>query len=398
MTSLTRHDQAMLRGQRSVPAISRLGGGTLSTVADNQPYRAVGSDAVVYQLRQATGKVIGLRCWLEGEVPPELGERYRALGKAETLRQLRTAANSPIISSISYFSDRLQVEAENLQSETRPVVALDWLMGPTVLAAVDRACKASDSGYLAALAEAWRRAVTAATEVGFVHGDLAPDNAILRPKEGVAFVDYDTAWWPGAPSIPTLGPAAAYAHPHGGPASPGAADDFASYLIYVSLRILAIRPGLRGEHGQPSTVKGAALLFQPRDLASPDGSPLFGKLRVIDDPSIQGLVGLLREICLGDSTAAPAFADAIDLAANVARSRGSDLSARAVPGPGRFADLKCSSGSARDRIPWHRSAARRPASRYGAHRKRVAEVSAVVASRAPCRPFPGNTEWRPCRR
>src|SRR3954471_23098529 len=98
MTSLTHHDQAMLRGTRSVPAISRLGGGTISTVGDNQPYRAVGADAVVYQLRQATGKVLGLRCWLTDAGSPEVLDRYRFLGKPETLRNLRSVQYSPIVS------------------------------------------------------------------------------------------------------------------------------------------------------------------------------------------------------------------------------------------------------------------------------------------------------------
>lgn len=345
MTVLTRTDQSMLRGPRSVPAITRLGGGTVSTIGEAQPYRVLGTEAVVYQLRQATGKVLALRCWLNDLVEPELIERYRALSRPETLRGLHEVPNSPIVPALTIYSDGITLEADDLHSEAKPVVVMDWLMGPTVLAAVDRAAKASDTGYIGALASAWRRAAMAAAEVGFVHGDLSPENAILRPKEGIAYIDYDTAWWPGAPSLPKLNGSAAYTHPRQRAISPEQADNFAAYVVYVSLRILAVWPALRAEHGQPATVKGAGLLFQPKDLASPDGSVLFGKLRVLDDPIIRGLVGMLREFCLGEATAVPAFGEALNLAARLAEAQPFDAAPPPVR-PGRVGSVLSSATTA----------------------------------------------------
>lgn len=321
MTLQTLYDSAMLRGPRSVPVIGRLGGGVLATVSEGQPFRAAGARAVVYQLRQPTGKVLGLRCWLDDQVPAGVAERYRALGTPETLRLLHEVARSPIVKAISYHADGVSIEGESLRSESRPVVALDWLMGPTLLAAVDRACRAQDMTYLVALANAWRDAVAASTAIGFIHGDLAADNAIVRPQEGIAFVDYDTAYWPDAPSIPDLDPTPAYRHPRGLTSNPNRADDFAALIVFASLRILAVWPELRGENGQPATVKGAGLLFQPRDLINPDGSTLFGKLRVLDEPFVQGLVAIVREACLADPDHVPPFAKALELAGNIRRRR-----------------------------------------------------------------------------
>jgi phosphotransferase family enzyme len=318
MTLQTLYDAAMLRGPRSVPLLGRLGGGTIATISESQPFRVIGSNAVVYQLRQATGKVVALRCWLNDEIPPELIERYRALGHPSTLRRLHGVERSPVIGAISLHADGVVIEAEDLGSSTRPIVVLDWLMGPTVMAAVDRACRSQDTGYLAALAQTWRGAVSAAGRVGFVHGDLTADNAIVRPKEGIAFVDYDTAYWLDAPSVPRLDPAVSYRHPRGITSRPGHADEFAALLIYVSLRVLAVWPELRAEHGQAATMRGAGLLFQPRDLSHPDGSQLFGKLRVVNDSQVQGLVGILREACLAHPDEIPTFAESLTLAANVA--------------------------------------------------------------------------------
>ena len=320
MTIQTHYDSAMLRGPRSVPVIARLGGGTIATVGDNNPFRVAGNEAVVYQLRQATGKVLALRVWLADEIDPDLVARYRALGSPELLRTFRSIEHSPIVHTLAYHSDAVLVESDDGLPANRPMVVLDWLMGPTILAAVDRACRANDGTYLKALANAWRLAMIASRAAGFVHGDLTADNAIVRPKEGIAFVDYDTAYWHGAPSVPEYVQSPAYRHRGGLPAAPDHADDFSALLIYTSLRVLAVWPNLRLEHGQPSTVKGAGLLFQPRDLANPDASPLFGKMRVLNDPAVLGLVSVLREASMADQNEVPSFAEALELAEHIART------------------------------------------------------------------------------
>src|SRR5688500_1134534 len=127
MTLITQYDNAMLRGARSVPVVGRLGGGALATVSEGQPFRAIGADAVAYQLRQPSGKVIALRCWLSDLTPPGMAERYRALGDPETLRQLHGPARAPIVRSISFHADGISIERDNLRSAVRPVVALDWV-------------------------------------------------------------------------------------------------------------------------------------------------------------------------------------------------------------------------------------------------------------------------------
>ena len=274
----------------------------------------------MYQLRQSNGKVAALRCWLRDETPPELIARYRALGDPATLKLLTKPQHSPIVTRLAIHADGVVIDPGDGSHVTRPVVVLDWLMGPTMLAAVDRACRARDTTYLSALANAWSAAMAKSAEVGFVHGDLTADNAIVRPKEGIAFVDYDSAYWPGVPSLPSLDPALAYRHPRGLTTRREHADDFAALLVYASLRLLAVWPELRVEHGQPATVRGAGLVFQPRDLAHPDGSPLFGKLRVLNDPTALGLTSILREACLTDPDDIPSFRESLELAGNVAES------------------------------------------------------------------------------
>jgi hypothetical protein len=318
-----------------------------------------------------------LRCWLESDIPTGLLARYRALGEPDMLRRLHSGERTPIIASLALHADGVHIEAEGLHSTTRPVVVLDWLMGPTVLAAVDRACRAGDTAQLLALANAWSAAVAAAADVGFVHGDLAPDNAIVRPREGIAFVDYDSAYWPEAPSVPVLDSTPAYRHPRGYPQDPSRVDDFAALLIYVSLRITSVWPELRAEHGQPATVKGAGMLFQPRDLAYPDGSALFGKLRVLNDPEVRGLVSILREACLSEPDSIPTFREASALAANVVHGSFPHL---AAPKSGRVTSLLASAATV----------VRETAGR-GTDRLRASSVAPVPEQQWPER----QRNWRP---
>jgi hypothetical protein len=133
--------------------------------------------------------------------------------------------------------------------------------------------------------------------VQFVHGNLSGDNAMVRPREGIALVDYDTAYWPGAPVLKHIEARPGYRHPKGVPADPDRRDDFAALVIYTSLRTLAAWPELRDEHGDPASRLGGVLLFGAQDLANPDGSALFGKVRVLDDPEVQALIASLREAC-----------------------------------------------------------------------------------------------------
>jgi hypothetical protein len=169
------------------------------------------------------------------------------------------------------------------------------------------------------LAEGWRAACVACAELGFVHGDLNGDNVVVRQAQAITLVDYDTALWPGAQSIPSPSSNPAYRHPRGATTDAVRRDEFAAFVIYASLRILSRWPELRDDHGDPPQERGGSLLFRSRDLASPDGSALFGKIRVLDDPFIQSLGGILRETCRGKPDETPSFVDALAMANNVAR-------------------------------------------------------------------------------
>lgn len=320
MPTLTLLDDAMLRANRMVPAVNRLGGGTIAMAGSSQPWRVVGNSAAVYQLRQSSGHVIALRCFLSDDLDPTLDERYRALANDSQLRRVRSAPHSPIVPNLGYFSEGLTFPGSDFRSTHLPLVTMDWVMGPTLIAAADRAARATDRNYLIALAAAWLTAIDTLADGQFAHGNLTGDNALVRARDGIALVDYDTASWPGSPKPSVADQLPGYRHPRGIASKPERRDDFTAFLIYTSLRVLGQWPELRQEHGDPPSKHGGFLIFSPKDLANPDGSKLFGKLRVIDDPEVQALIGILREICLVKVDDVPTFREAVDAAVHVARS------------------------------------------------------------------------------
>ena len=64
-------DAAMMQPPRSVPAVRRLGGGLIRMNDAGRPVRAVGRDAVVYELRTPTGRILVLRCFLRPDAQRE---------------------------------------------------------------------------------------------------------------------------------------------------------------------------------------------------------------------------------------------------------------------------------------------------------------------------------------
>jgi len=326
MPTLDDLDAAMLRPARSAPAISRLGGGTVLLAGTDQPWRVVGRSAAVYQLRQPGGRTLALRCPLADPeaLDPGLAERYRALAVAPALAPLR-AAGGPLVDRIAVFPQGLALPAHDFRSTSHPVIAMDWVPGPTLLAAADRAARAGDGSTLEALAESWAAAIAALAGAGFSHGDLAADNALVPPGEGVVLVDYDQSAWSGSPDPPPSGefgppvPGPGYAHPSPETPAGGKRDHFPALVVYASLRLLARWPELRQEHGDPAGRGGGVLLFAAGDLADPHGSPLFARLDELDDPIGRELTAVVREACRERPGATPPLAEIVSRLRRVER-------------------------------------------------------------------------------
>jgi hypothetical protein len=256
----------------------------------------VGRDAVVYELRMPTGRIVALRCHLQPDPQRDiaLAERYSALGGDPRLEELR-GPHGALPRGIRWVAEGIALPGPDLRQMTLPIAAMERVPGRTLARMVDRLCRERQTDPLTLLADGWLATAVALDMAGFSHGDLAPDNIIVRPDGTMALVDLDSALWPGSPvaAARTEG-TPGYAHPRGVPRDPARRDHFPALIIWASLRMLARHPELRDRWGESPDRHGAALLWSPDDLRRPGGSPLFAALSALNDATLAPLFEVVR--------------------------------------------------------------------------------------------------------
>jgi hypothetical protein len=296
MPELSDLDAAMMQPALSVPAVRRLGGGSIRLNDNARPLRVEGRDAVVYELRTPSGRILALRVLLRPNVRRNrtLAERYAALRTDPRLESLR-GTSAPLPRDIQWIAEGIAFPGPDLQRIAVPLMAMERVPGRTMAHAVDRLCREGQSEPLALLADRWLETAATLERSGFTHGDLAADNLIVRPDGTIAVIDLDAAFWPSCPVAPEPSVTApGYTHPSGAPHDPTQRDRFPALMLWSSLRILAHHPELRERWGDHPDRYGASLLWSQDDLRRPERSPVFTALEALDDASLQPLLEIVR--------------------------------------------------------------------------------------------------------
>ncbi len=322
MPTLESLDAAMLAPDRWVIALPRLGGGQIAATG-RQLFRLAGTDAAVYQLRQANGRALALRVPYTDTLNPTIADAWRRIGTDPALAPLRDGKSAILVGDTQLVPDALIVPGPDSRLKRYPLMAMSWVMAPTLLTTVIRAAAASDGAYIGQLATAWAGTVDRLQTASFAHGDLTGDNILVRPGIDLALVDYDTAEWPGHVAGPLTRSPSAYTHPRAN-ASVGARarDPFAALLIYTSLRVLAEHPELRASHGDDGTRPNGALLFSTWDLQNPGSSELMGQVRQLTrDPATLNALTRLIETCATTPEDIPTLAEILRPRSAAATSR-----------------------------------------------------------------------------
>ncbi len=301
-------ENALRTPNRFAPGIKRLGGGTIARRSDGSLALLVGSDAVVGRLEQPTGRTIALRVPLRDDGDRASLDIYTAFATDPVISRLRTLVPSPIAGGVSVVPDGLQLQNLDGSSRSFPVVAMEWIPGPTLADAVVRTIESNDLVRMSMLGTQWLRMMQTLTDAGFSHGNLTPDNVMIRRGDAMAIVDYDTAAWPGSPRGRTGNDNPAYRHPSGDvPFALERRDDFAALVIAVTLRALATDPGMLQKQ---MLTPGIGLLFDRADLVDPARSPKFERLGRINDPETAALAGILASACTMPVDQTPPFEEA----------------------------------------------------------------------------------------
>ena len=240
----------------------------LTPVLDNhgEPYRSSGAFAVVFKmLDKRTGKYYALKCFTE-----ELE------GRADAYRQIADElgmVDSPYIISVKYMEKELFVDSQCEEDEF-PVLLMDWVEGETMEAYIS--ANYHNQSAMSMLCYRFGKMAAWLRSQSFAHGDVKPDNIIIRPDGYLTLVDYDGMFvssMKGCKS-PTIG-TKDFSHPlRTVDDFDETIDDFSLASIALSLKAISMNSTLLDTYGASDR-----LLFSEKDYRTPSNSKVISALQ-----------------------------------------------------------------------------------------------------------------------
>ena len=240
-----------------------------------EPYRSSGAFAVVFKMKdEQTGKCYALKCFTEEQE-----------GRAEAYRQIAEElefVDSPYITSVKYLEKEIFVDS-NCEDEEFPVLLMDWIEGETMETYV--ADNYTDTHAMAMLCYRFCKMAAWLRSQSFAHGDIKPDNIMVRPDGTLTLVDYDGMFVPAmkGQKSPTIG-TKDFSHPlRTIDDFDETIDDFALASIALSLKAISLNPSLLQTYGASDR-----LLFSAADYLDLSKSKTFTALQglLVDEEAI----------------------------------------------------------------------------------------------------------------
>ena len=217
-----------------------------------EPYRSSGAFAVVFKMKdELTGKCYALKCFTEEQE-----------GRAEAYRQIADElefVDSSYITSVKYFDKEIFVDS-SCEEDEFPVLLMDWIDGETMETYISE--NYQDNYAMAMLCYSFCKMAAWLRSQPFAHGDIKPDNIMVRPDGRLTLVDYDGMFVPAmkGQKSPTVG-AKDFSHPlRTVDDFDETIDDFALSSIALSLKAISLESSLLDEYGAADR-----LLFSAED-------------------------------------------------------------------------------------------------------------------------------------
>jgi serine/threonine protein kinase len=250
---------------------------------DGQPVMTSGNFAVVFKMKDIeTGKFYALKCFTKEQVGR--AEAYHQI--ADTLKDV----DSPYLVSLRYLDKELFVDTDQTSETEFPVLLMDWVEGKTL----DKYLRENidDKYALEMLAYRFSQLAQWLIPQPFAHGDLKPDNILVREDGNLVLVDYDGMFVPAmrGQMARELG-SPDFRHPQRN-AFDQRIDDFPIMTILVSLLGISISPDLWEKYGAPDR-----LLFSKKDYVNIDNQIVIKELFLIDDETLRTLTSLFVSFC-----------------------------------------------------------------------------------------------------
>ena len=240
----------------------------LTPVLDDhgEPYRSSGAFAVVFKMQdKSTGKYYALKCFTEEQE-----------GRADAYRQIADEldmVDSPYITSVKYIEKELFVDCQCKEDEF-PVLLMDWVEGETMEAYI--AANYHNQSAMSMLCYRFGKMAAWLRSQSFAHGDVKPDNIIIRPDGSLTLVDYDGMFVPSmkGSKSPTIG-TKDFSHPlRTVDDFDETIDDFSLASITLSLKAISMNSTLLETYGASDR-----LLFSENDYRNPSNSKVISALQ-----------------------------------------------------------------------------------------------------------------------
>ena len=209
---------------------------------NGNPMMSSGNFAVVFKMYDPQAhKDVAVKCFLKEQE-----------GRAESyqlIAQELAYTSSSFLTPFRYLDKELFVESQSTNDEEFPVVLMDWVEGETL----DRYIQShlADPNALRLLAFQFSRLASWLLSQPFAHGDLKPDNILVRSDGTLTLVDYDGMFVPamegtaarelGSPDFRHPLRTAERFNEH--------IDDFPLAVILLSLKALSLSPSLWNTYG-----------------------------------------------------------------------------------------------------------------------------------------------------
>ena len=231
-----------------------------------EPYRSSGAFAVVFKMKdEQTGKCYALKCFTEEQE-----------GRAEAYRQIADElefVDSSYITSVKYLDKEIFVDS-SCEEDEFPVLLMDWIDGETMENYI--AENYQDNYAMAMLCYRFCKMAAWLRTQSFSHGDIKPDNIIVRPDGSLTLVDYDGMFVPSmkGSQSPTIG-TRDFSHPlRTVDDFDETIDDFSLASIALSLKAISMKSTLLDIYGASDR-----LLFSESDYRNPSSSKAISALQ-----------------------------------------------------------------------------------------------------------------------
>ena len=195
--------------------------------------------------------------------------------------------SSSFLTKFQYLDNELFVNSANADVEEFPVLLMDWVEGTNLDQYVRQ--HLHDSYQLHLLAYQFSRLALWLMPQPFAHGDLKPDNIMVRENGTLVLIDYDGMFVPamkgqkaremGSPDFRHPARTEETFNEH--------IDDFSLASILLSLRVIAEEPSLLEKYGAADR-----LLFSEKDYRAIHDCQLLKDIFPSECPEVNTLVGL----------------------------------------------------------------------------------------------------------